>query len=323
MKNKLIAVTVCVVVVAALICSFAACTPTPAEVTELTVYLPDGAPALAVANLFETNEIAGKQLNLNITTGIDIQTKVLSGEADIVVCPTNMAATLYNKDVDYKLISANVFGLLYLVGNEPVASLSDLVGKVVHSIGKNLTPEFVFKKILANANIEYVDSDVAVEGKVAIRYYSAGGEIIPRLKSGDVDYAILGEPAVTKSAVPELFDLQALWKQATKLDESYPQAGVFVKSELLDDTKFIDDLLKALNENTQYLQDNSDKIASLLVQNGSSDFNGATFTANILERCNIRCVKATDCKTQLIKYFEAIATINPSFKLPDDGFYGR
>lgn len=320
MKTKLIAVAVCIIVVAALMCSLVACNP--ANDKELTFYLPDGAPALAVASLFETKQIAGRSLQLNITTGADVQAKVLNGEADIVVCPTNMAATLYNKGADYKLISANVFGLLYLVGNKPATDLNDLVGKVVHSIGKNNTPEFVFKKILANADIEYVDSDVAVEGKVAIRYYGTGGEIIPRLKSGEVDYAILGEPAVTKAGVNELFDLQTLWKQATNLDESYPQAGVFVKSELLDDTKFIDELLQALTSNTQYLQNNSDKIASLLVQNGSADFNGTTFTANVLERCNIRCVKATDCKTQLTKYFEAIATINPSFKLPNDGFYG-
>lgn len=321
MNKRLIAVIVCIAVAAALTCSLVACKTT--DETELALYVPDGAPALAVASLFESNKIAGKSLKLTITTGANVQAKVLNGEADIVVCPTNMAATLYNKGVDYKLISANVFGLLYLVGNKPAASLNDLVGKVVHSIGKNNTPEFVFKKILANANIEYVDSDVAVEGKVAIRYYEAGSEIIPLLKSGNVDYAILGEPAVTKAGVTELFDLQALWKQATNLDESYPQAGVFVKSALLEDTKFIDGLLKALGDNTQYLQDNSDKIASLLVTNGSNDFNGTTFTANTLARCNIRCIKATDCKAQLTAYFNAIATINTSFTLPDDGFYGR
>ena len=321
MKTKLIAVVACIVIVAAFACSLVACKP--AEETELTFYVPDGAPALAVAGLFESNKLADKRLNLTITTGANVQAKVLNGEADIVMCPTNMAAMLYNKGVDYKLISANVFGLLYLVGNKPAASLNDLVGKVVHSIGKNNTPEFVFKKILASANIEYVDSDVAVEGKVAIRYYNAGGEIVPHLKSGNIDYAILGEPAVTKSGATELFDLQELWKQATNLDESYPQAGVFVKSALLDDTKFIDGLLKVLNDNTQYLQANSSKIASLLVENGSSDFNGTTFTADTLARCNIRCVKATDCKTQLTAYFNAITTINPSFTLPDDCFYGR
>lgn len=321
MKIKLIAVIACIVIVAAFVCSLAACKPT--HDSELTFYVPDGAPALAVASLFENNKLAGKRLNLTITTGANVQAKVLNGEADIVVCPTNMAAMLYNKGVDYKLVSANVFGLLYLVGNKPAASLNELIGKVVHSIGKNNTPEFVFKKILDSANIEYIDSDVAVEGKVAIRYYNAGGEIVPHLKSGNIDYAILGEPTVTKSGVPELFDLQALWKQAANLDESYPQAGVFVKSALLADTKLIDGLLEALNGNAQYLQDNSGKIASLLVENGSNDFNGTTFTADALARCNIRCVKATDCKAQLTAYFNAITTINTGFKLPDDGFYGK
>lgn len=320
MKNKAIALIICLVVLSCSAFILAACNPE--SKTELTVYVPDGAPALAVASLFETKQIAGRKLNMNITAGADVQAKILSGEADVAICPTNMAATLYNKNVDYKLLSANVFGLLYLVGNKPAASLNDLVGKVVHSIGKNNTPEFVFKKILSANAIEYVDSDIAVEGKVAIRYYGSGGEIIPRLKSGDLDYAILGEPAVTKSGANELFDLQALWKQATGLSESYPQAGVFVKSELFKDAKLVESLLRSLTDNTRYLLDNSGTIASLLVQNGSNDFNGTTFTKQVLERCNIRCVKSTDCKAQLIAYFNAIKTINPAFALPNDGFYG-
>lgn len=321
MNKKIAAVVLCIAVALTLALGLTACNKQDGE--QVNIYVPDGAPALAVANLFEVDKVAGRKLNIAITTGNDVRAKVLSGEADAVICPTNMAATLYNSGVEFKLVTANLFGLLYLVGNKPAANLSDLVGQVVHCIGKNNTPEFVFKKILDNANVQYVDSDQATEGKVAIRYYDKGSQIIPLLKSGIADYAILGEPAATKSGIVELFNLQQLWEQATNLDESYPQAGLFVSNILLDDDKFMNKLIELLIANTQYLKQNSATLAQMLVDNGSVDFDGVTFDETVITRCNVRCVNALDCKAQMTAYFEAIKSVNASFKLPDDGFYAK
>lgn len=321
MNKKIIAVIMCFIVICALTFTLVACQN---GTTEINVYVPDGAPALAVAELFSLEKIEGAKLNIEITTGANVQTKVAAEEADIVICPTNMAANLYNKGAQYKLVTVNLFGLLYLVGNAPAANLSDLVGQVVHTIGKNNTPEFVFKKILDSANIEYVDSDVAVEGKIALRYYEKGESIVPLLKSGTISYAILGEPAATNSGAQELFDLQALWKQATNLDESYPQAGLFVSDKLLNDNKkLVKSFVKALQSNETYITSSDVNAAKILEEHGSNDFKGKTLTPTILQRCNVRCVSAITCKDQLIAYFNAIKSVNPDFALPNDGFYAN
>lgn len=293
----------------------------PEKPATLNVYVPDGAPALCVAELFQTKKIGDNPINITITTGEDVKAKLVSGQADLAICPTNMAATLYNNGLEYKLASANLFGLLYVVGNVNVSNLNGLIGKVVYSIGKGNTPEFVFKKILSANNIPFADSDAAVEGKVAIRYFEAGSQIIPLLKSGLCDVAILGEPAATKSGANELFDLQQLWNEATKLEGSYPQAGVFVSNKLANDQKFIDSLFKALNGNVKYLNENSESVNKLLAENGSNDLASITLTKTVIERCNIRTVKANECKAQLEAYFQAIKDVSPAFKLPDDGFY--
>jgi len=289
----------------------------------VAMYVPDGAPALAVANVIDSKKIGDDDVSVSITTGADVQAKILAGEADVAVCPTNMAATLYNKGVDYKLLTANVFGLLYLMGasDAQISSLEDLKGKVVHSIGKGNTPQFVFQKIVSESNIEMVESDVDVEGKIAVKFYDAGSAIIPLLKSGNIEFAILGEPAATKSGAKEIFDLQNLWKEATGLEESYPQAGVFVKSALLKDKVFVSALIKALEECPAYLAANATSVAEMLGANGSNDLKSANFTAEVLARCNVRCKKAVDCRQELIDYFEAVASVNSSFVLPDDGFY--
>lgn len=291
---------------------------------EINICVPDGAPALAVAELLENNRIDDTKINVTITTGENVRAQILNKQADIAICPTNMAATLYCKGADYKLVTANLFGLLYLVGNINANSLDDLKGQLVYNIGKGSTPEFVFKKILAANGIEYVDDDKPVDGKVAIKYFEKGEQIIPLLKDGIAKVAILGEPAVTKSEIKQLFDLQQLWNEATGLDGSYPQAGLFVNDNLLQNKPaFVDKLIQRLESNVEYIANNSEKVANLLVSAGSSDFNGITFTSNIIQRCNVRCKNASNCKEQLVAYFTAIKTINPSFELPDDDFYAR
>lgn len=291
---------------------------------EINVYVPDGAPALAVAELIKDGKIGNATVNVTVTTGENVRAQILNKQADAAICPTNMAATLYNKGAGYRLITANLFGLLYLVGNANASTLDELKGQVVYSIGKGNTPEFVFKKILSAKGVEYVDDNKPREGKVALRYFEKGEQIIPLLKSGAAQFAILGEPAVTKSGAKELFDLQTLWSEATGLDGSYPQAGVFVSDELLNgNDELVELLIQKLQSNVEYIKNNSENAANLLVQAGSADFDGITFTAELINRCNVRCVTASLCKAQLVAYFSAVKTVNPSFELPDDGFYAK
>lgn len=320
MKKSIFAILLILTLLTTFIC-VASCEPQVKET--VNVYVPDGAPALTVASLLAYEELENYKVNVSITTGENVKAKLLSGEADVAICPTNMAATLYNSGLKYKLVTANLFGLLYVVGDLNASKLDDLKGQVVYSIGKSNTPEFVFKKILTANNIGYVDSDEAVEGKVAIRYFDAGSAIIPLLKSGVAHVAILGEPAATKSGAKEIFDIQKLWKDATGLD-GYPQAGLFVSENLLqNNAKFVQSLVNILEANVSYVHENCATVAEKLVQHGSVDFNGTTFTATVLDRCNLRCEKAWDCKQQMEDYFEAIKTIMPAFKLPDDGFYAK
>jgi len=322
MKKNIFALIALVTIVFAAVFCFTSCVGEEKGIVNL--YVPDGAPALATAKLLQYKILENMRLNIVITTGANVQSKIMSGEASLAVCPTNMAASLYNKGVKYKLVSANLFGLLYLVGNVEINDVNKLKGKVVYSIGKNNTPEFVMKKILSSKNIAFRDGDSPKENEVTIRYFENGAQIIPLLKSGKCDFAVLGEPAATKSGAKTLFDLQKLWNESTQLDGSYPQAGVFASEKLLEENgHFIDSLLKILDSNSAYILENSSSVAKNLSEHGSADFKDMTLTADIIQRCNVRCVKASECRLQLETYFNAIQTVNPSFKLPDDGFYGR
>ncbi|MBR7110344.1 MAG: hypothetical protein IKC83_00560, partial [Clostridia bacterium] len=196
MKKSFLAILLVFVLILSF--SFAGCTPEDRK--DIVIYVPDGAPALSMASLMEENAtLSGRKVTVHVSSGEIVKAKLLAKEADIVILPVSAGAKLYNAGNDIKLGAVNVWGLNYLVGKEQIANISDLKGEVVHSIGKGDTPDIMFKKILTEKGIDFVESDVSVEDKVAIKYYAQGSEIVPLLKSNVAKFAVLGEPVVSKT----------------------------------------------------------------------------------------------------------------------------
>lgn len=125
----------------------------------VSIYVPDGAPALSIAKIIADGKIGNANASVNITTAEDVFSKAMIGEADIVVLPTNAAAKVYNNNGKYQMLSVNVFGVLYVVSTHNITSLNDLRGKTVYSIGLGNTPEYVFKKVLGNAGLTYAAAE--------------------------------------------------------------------------------------------------------------------------------------------------------------------
>jgi len=178
--------------------------PSDVKTESITIVLPDGGPALAMAYLMKNypEEIAGTKVTYKIVAGADeIKASVTNGEADIAIMPTNLASILYNGGTPIKLIGTNSYGLLYLLSDsvkKESFSLESLKGQILHVVGQGGTPEIVLKKILESANIEYVDGgDEAVEGKVVIKYHTDGSEIIGAFVNEKIHFAVLGEPAAS------------------------------------------------------------------------------------------------------------------------------
>ena len=170
---------------------------TSTDSSAIDIYVPDGAPALAVASFMkEGATLGGRPVNVTIGTGATVRTALLSGQADIAILPTTACAGLFNQGKDLKLHSVTTWGVLYLIGQE-ANGIEDLVGEVVYSIGRDDTPGKLLRKYLQHYNIEYVESQTPVDGKVAITYVNDAKDVVPNLKAGTVKFAVLGEPAVS------------------------------------------------------------------------------------------------------------------------------
>lgn len=119
----------------------------------LQLYVPDGAPALAVAKLVaekDTLTVAGYTVNVNIVPANTIAAHIAKGDGDIVIMPANGGANLVVKGADYKFLCSNTRGILYMIStSEGSVSPEDLAGKTVGCIGQGAVPQYAFERILA------------------------------------------------------------------------------------------------------------------------------------------------------------------------------
>lgn len=293
------------------------------------VYMPDGAPAIALAALMDGGYDG---FDFTVVPSTEIAGVVSSRTADMAIMPIDAAATLYNKGVDIVMLSVNTHGNLYMVGGEENVVLADLKGKKLGVIGQGSVPDNVLRMLLKDKNIDSQISESAVSGKVALTYNDATA-LIPMFKQGKLDYILLGEPAVTNAVNATggkiAMDMQAQWEEA--FDGKYPQACLVAKGSLVKNRKAdVDKFLAKVKKSDGWAELNTNK-ALKAVENNMKKGNQTTLkalNASIIQRCNISTVSASDSKAECNAYFEKLHGLTAYglgtpvlAKVPDDKFY--
>lgn len=146
--------------------------------------------------------------------GVDYATlaaRFNQGEFDLVTLPANLGAVLHhNTDIATEVRVVNVanLGILYVVTTDPdVASLDDLRGRTVYSIGEGGTPEYTIATVLAGNGLD---------GEVRVSYRATPFEVLNLLQQEDRCVAVLPQPFVelARTMVPVLrtpVDLTQEW----------------------------------------------------------------------------------------------------------------
>ncbi|MDD7481684.1 MAG: hypothetical protein SPK47_03020 [Eubacteriales bacterium] len=278
----------------------------------LTFAAPEGTPALAIARLITDNKsISGKNVNYKIVNPSNIAKEMQAGLSDLVIMPVNAGATLINKGADYKLVSVAVDGSLYLVGKSETATtltIDDIKGKRIACIGQQGVPGLVFRYILKENNINIVDSPKNVpENSVYVQYASDGLQAKTAVENKSVDYAVVGEPAATTFKTMGFnaqMDLQAEYKKVSG-KETYPQAGIFVKSSLASDTTFMDALFTALKASKEWVKNNPQSVNDFMKANA---YESAAFPAPSIAKCNVNAEKLTaEKKAEILAFLKNLA----------------
>lgn len=301
----------------------------------LNMGVVNGAPALAVANIAEGFDYSDDKNEVKTSVNVEkdapsVIAGLTNGLYDMAILPLNVAAKLYNAGkLGVKLVSVNIFSVLYVVTTGEYNDLNDLKGKTVYSVGLGGTPDVAFKSILEANGISYVNSDDAADGEkdsetVYFNGVSQAAQVIAALKNGEAHFAILGEPVVTQAMANTgakiAFSIESEWKKVHP-NVGFVQAGLIVKSAVLDDFGgYTDALIEKMKENAAYLNANAAKAHDELAAIGAAlpALNEAT-----LSRCLIGADKATERKADIEAFLSVLKPEEYGGKLPADDFYAR
>ncbi len=285
------------------------------EKEAIELYVPDGAPALSIANLLEEGvTLDGRPVNVTIGTGAEVKTALSGGKADIAILPTNACATLYNGGLDIKMLSVQTWGLLYLVG-ENVTSLDEIKGKTVCCIGQNDVPGTMFRNILDYHDVEYTENlDVPESDKINIKYYGEAKDFLPLLKTGNAKFGVLGEPAASQvigAPCTEILDFQEEWKTMSgQTIKGYPQASMVLTKSIYENANLVGDLVAKLSANNDFIITNSARADELLTNAGSATATAQNLTSTVIARCNVNSLRAKNYINEIEAFLLALGVNN-------------
>lgn len=284
------------------------CEPKNEEVSA-TLIAPNGTPLLAISNYLHERPLIEETV---VEGSTPLLAAFTSKQYDMILAPINLGAQIYNKGGEYKLFETVVWGNLYVASRNEIKSFTDLSGKNVTLFGTNQTPDIIMKCLSTYYNINY---EVTRVDEVSTANAS--------LLQNKAEYIVSAEPSLSKlkEKIPNLYtlDLQEEWKKFSTLS-SYPQAGIFVRSDSVDRLKGELSYLK--NSIKNILKDTSYTVSCALEQEKLNTLGEATLTSS-LPNCHIGIEE--NQKGAIEFYFNKLNEIGLSAqyggKLPGEDFY--
>lgn len=290
---------------------------------KLSVYVPDGAPALSVAALADSAQFAVHVIDANT-----VITKVTGAnpKADIAILPVNSAVKTLGDGNAYRMLGTVTHGNLFLLkkqGGEDInspADLNKLEGKTVGVINLANVPGLTFKTIL-NEN--------RMLGKVELVNVTPL-EVVPT--NSECDYFVVPEPAATTkiNATQGKLSLAGSLQTLYGSENGYPQAVAVAKRAVIENNadaiaEFMNSFLTTrswlLNENTTARQ-----IVSAIDKMTDGDlehmFTAANLTAQVIANCGIDFVPSALCREEVKAFMQKFNAVSDNvWGLPDDLFF--
>ena len=347
--KKLFMGTMALAMSAAMIAALAACTPENDDTGDggapdppvYTVYAPDGAPALALANAIDKSTGGSFEFHIVASNTIAAQVTGDMPAADFCVLPVNAAAKLLGTGETYKLLGTVTNGNMYFLttgDNAPVTkeSLSSLTGKTVGVVQLSNVPGLTFQAALKAAGVSYqtlTSETQPASDKVNLKpIQDASSGVTP---AGGCDYYLCPEPAASakvkgRASSPDPLkpagSLQAIYGEG----EGYPQAVLVAKTSVIGHSygaAMAEDMIGYMEGRAQFLANTpaADVVALLdgkYTEGMTPSLNANNLTDEVIANCSVRFTAAQDCKTAVNAFLAELIAIDPAFtSAVADAFY--
>ena len=285
--------------------------------TDINIGVMSGPTGMGMAKLMNYEQNDDSNYSFSIYSSPEEATaKLVKGEIDMLCLPTNVAANLYNKNQNIKVLAINTLGSLYLLtapGVE-VSSVKDLEGKTVYTSVPTSTTgpiiNYILEKNEVNATIEFEADHNALAAKVI---------------KGTVDYAILPEPIVTNALTKNpnyttALNLSTEWDKVS--DEPLVMGCIVVRADFLNENlAAVNWFLDRYEDSIEYIgaKKNNTAAAQMIINQkivpAFTENKQAESALNNLYG-SIEYIDGDDMKEALYDFYTAIGMTQP-----DNGFY--
>jgi len=252
---------------------------------------------------------------------IQVRKMMIDGSADFAILPTTMAAIIYNKGLEYQLISIPVWGTLYLFGSDTtITRWEDLRGKRVNLMAKGMTPDVLFRYLLQKNGIN-PDKDIILDYSFPTHI-----DLANAVAAGQAELGVISEPLASlamqkNKSVRSIFDLNDEWSkyEGIPLAET---AFMAKKSVIQSNRQIVEKIISSYDASTRWVNKNPDSAAMLIVK--YNILPNCDVAVSSIPRSNLKFVRAKGIQKQIKDYLNIFYKMNPDIiggKLPDENFF--
>lgn len=294
-----------------------------AGIHEMTIAALNGPSAMAFVKLTDSLRSSGDSRLKVVVLDEPLQVRkmMFDGTADFALLPTTMAAILYNKGLDYRLLAIPVWGTLYLAGTDTtITSMPDLRGRHVNVMARGMTPDVLFRDLLEKSGID-PDNELTLDYS-----FPAHTDLANALAAGQADLGVMSEPMVSlitarNRKMHVLIDLNSEWDSLVRVPLA--QTAFLVKGGILkNDSEMVERVIAACRRSVEWVNNNPDSAAALTTKYGILPDSAVAVEA--IPRSNMKFIRARDIIPGIEEYLAIFYRMDPDIiggKLPDEDFY--
>lgn len=295
------------------------CSREPAD-NKIKIGIPAGPSVISFIQMIEKDyKFDNKEIEFIIrSTPEDIQAMMKKNQLDFAILPTPLAVNLYNKGMEYRMVSCPAWGSLHLVSrDDEIHCLDDLHEKELHIFGRNNTPDILIRH---NINQRAIDCKVNYN-------YNTCLELSQALLNSEVNTAILTEPLISiicekDPSIRVVERIKCQKKFDTTEDNGFMESTFLVSNRFINhNSHLISKICEAYANSCNFVNENPQEAAKLLVKHKFARTND--IAEKSIELSNIQYVAAFALYRDLYTYLQIFHSIEPQSiggKMPELNF---
>ncbi|MFT3665897.1 ABC transporter substrate-binding protein [Piscinibacter sp.] len=319
---------------AALLAAARLASAAPAKRARLVLAGPSAAISNPLVRMAEAGMLADLADEVKFVAWKDpdqLRLLALEGQADLLAMPSNVAANLYNRGVDLRLLGVPSWGVLWMVSRDAaLKTLADFKGKEIVMPFRGDMPDIVLRLLAEKQGLQ--------QGRdYSLRYAASPLDAMQLLVMRRADHALLAEPAVSMAlrktrsfplgmVAPELHrsvDMQREWGRVMQRAPRMPQAVLTLLGPVAADAALVERLQRDYAAALRWCQGAPAECGRLVASRIAQLAPEAVADAIAVD--NARFVAPAEARGELEFFYGQLLARQPGLvggRLPDARFYG-